>query len=168
MKFRYFIMMCFIILLAIAGSYGGIYLHHVLRFGNKIPADTKQRYEYRYVGTEKFGNVFVTYRFDNLSGKIDRLTYTYYDEEKDSKGEIKLPAHESIGITCLNDGAQKEIVTENYRNLMIPYYVKLFKQHKDMNSPSKVKRFEDIKPVEPILKQQKDINSPPTDSMDFP
>jgi len=136
MKFRHFVMLCIAVLLLVAGSYGGIYLQHVLRFGRKIPPDIKQRYEFRYVGVEKFSNVFVTYRFDNFSGDIDRFTYNYYDEKKDSKGEIEFPAFESVGMIRLKDGTVNDIVTENYRDMLRVHFNKIAKQQKDKKSPT--------------------------------
>jgi len=84
-SFLYSLTLVFFISVLICGI---IFVHHFLLSPGspfKSPplpqkqGKTQERYLFKYVGKEKFGNVFAVYRFDKVSGRIERFSYIYYD-----------------------------------------------------------------------------------------
>lgn len=134
MKMGHFVALLVAFAFVALAPYGGIYLHHCLSRDNPPAHASAPQYEFRYVGEEKFNNVFVTYRFDKLTGNIDRFTYSEYDALKDDSGKITRPQWEGVGMIRLNDGQQVQSPTDESWPILASYREKLRNENSDTNS----------------------------------
>lgn len=76
--------------------------------GDKIEEPPPNRFQFHYAGKEKFENVFVVYRLDRAQGKIDRLAYTMYAEDK----KMEIPSYDMVSNVDMDTGSGDRYVIQ--------------------------------------------------------
>jgi hypothetical protein len=91
-----------------------------LRAKNTAAEMSKQEslpYEFHYTGTEKWGNVFVVYRFNKTTGDIDRFSFTAYEEDK----KTGAPQYDQVEKLNMLTGESVRTISSSDRQTFLNY-----------------------------------------------
>jgi hypothetical protein len=80
-----------------------------LRAPQPLAADPAPAFQFRYVGKEKWSNVFVMYRMNRYTGRVDRIEYLAGEED----AKTGVPSMDQYSVTNVDTGERTDRLSEH-------------------------------------------------------